>query len=63
MSPPKNHFEGVRSHSPTKLVCLSSPKTMCAREIPSLTGYNYSLEVAQSARDFFGARKATPAVR
>ena len=30
ISHPKNDFEGIRSHNPTKLLCLSSKKK-CAR--------------------------------
>ena len=33
----KNDFEGIRSHNPSKLLCLS-PKICCTREITSLTG-------------------------
>ena len=37
MSHPKNDLEGIRSHNPTKRLCLS-PKNKCTREFSSLTG-------------------------
>ena len=37
ISHPKNDFEGIRSHNPPELLCLSTTPT-CTREIALLTG-------------------------
>ena len=57
---PKINFEGIRSHNPTNLLCLS-PKKLCTREITSLTGSS-SLEELNRTEGipFFGTKNATP---
>ena len=44
ISHPNNDFEGIRSHNPTKLTCLS-PKNKCTRENNSLAGSSPHEEV------------------
>ena len=44
ISHPNNDFEGIRSHNPTKLPCLS-PKNKCTRENNSLAGSSPHEEV------------------
>ena len=46
----KNDFEGIRSHNPTKLLCLS-PKICGTREITSLTGTSSHEELNRPGRD------------
>ena len=60
ISHPKNVFEGIRLHYPTKLLCLS-PKNKCAREITSLTGSSSHEELNRPGT--FGAKSATHVYR
>ena len=53
----KNDFEGIRSHNPTKLLCLS-PKIYCAREITLLTG-SPPHEELNRAQGLFGPKRTT----
>ena len=62
ISHPKSEFEGIRLHNPTKLLCLS-PKSICARDIASLTGSSSHEELNRTeGKPFFGAKIATPTV-
>ena len=45
ISHPEYDFEGIQSHNPTKLLCLS-PKLKCTRGISSLTGSSSHEELA-----------------
>ena len=57
---PKNDLEGIRSHNPAKLLCLSSPKTICGREIADSSTSREELN--WPGIPFFGAKSATPTV-
>ena len=63
ISHPKNDFEGIHSHIPTKLLCLSpEKKKKCTREIALLSGGS-SYERAQIGQGHFGAKNATPTAK
>ena len=59
LSHPKNDFEGIRSHIPTKLLRLSLVN-ICIREIAQLTGS--SPHWSSNDQGLFGARPVTPIV-
>ena len=61
ISHPKNDLEGIRSHNPTKLLCLS-PKSKCTREISSLTGSSSHEELDRPGTLWRDHTTATPIV-
>ena len=59
--PTLQDFEGIRSHNPTTLLCLSPKTTQYAREIASLTGRSSHKELNWPV--FFLAQKMQPIPR
>ena len=57
ISHPKNDFEGIGSHNPTKLPCLS-PKKSCTREITLMTGSSSHEEL--NCQGTFCRRRCNP---